>query len=90
MTDWKAGDYAVCVRRGEVRCPHDIRWLGGANPATDAPLKVSHCRDLRQPLETAGNADVSALTWQTGRRAWHCASAGSCPTRVRLVTSAVS
>jgi hypothetical protein len=40
MTDWKAGDYAVCVRRGEVRCPHNIRWLGGENPATDAPLKV--------------------------------------------------
>jgi hypothetical protein len=45
MTDWKVGDYAVCVRRGEVRCPHDIRWLGRANPTTDAPLKVTSLRD---------------------------------------------
>jgi hypothetical protein len=37
---WKVGDYAVIVKRGLIRCEHNVQFEGAENPKTEAPLRV--------------------------------------------------
>lgn len=49
--DWKPGDLALCVNRGEIDCPHGIIFCGGGVPPVGSVSTVSKFGTVRS-IET--------------------------------------